>query len=78
MRVRVFGITKPGIATLAGCVAILWSCFGLEIAMRHQASQDAADALRTIAELRHRTQDPAGATPVRTPLPAVPARTFAS
>jgi hypothetical protein len=78
MKVRVFGITKPGMAALAGCVAILWSCFGMEIATRRQASHDAAVTLRTLAELRHRTQDSVGTTPVRVPAPTASARTFTS
>jgi len=78
MSVRVFGITKPGIAALAGCVAVLWTCFGLEIATRRQTSHDAAATLRTLAELRHRTQDSIGTTPVRVPAPTVQPRTFTS
>jgi hypothetical protein len=78
MSLRLFGITKPGMAALAGCVAILWTCFGLEIATRRQTSHDAADTLRTLAELRHRTQDSMGATPVRVPAPTASPRTFTS
>jgi hypothetical protein len=78
MRLRVFGITKQGVVALAGCVAILWTCFGLEIATRRQTSLDAATALRTLAKLRHRTQDSPGTTPVRVPAPTGPSRTFSS
>jgi hypothetical protein len=78
MSLRVFGITKQGVAALAGCVVVLWTCFGLEIATRRQTSQDAATALRTLAKLRHRTQDSIGTTPVRVPAPIAPAHTFTS
>ncbi|HVV43976.1 MAG TPA: hypothetical protein VHC72_02195 [Bryobacteraceae bacterium] len=75
---RFFGITKPGIAALAGCVAVLWTCFGLEIATRRQTSHDAAAALRTLAQLRQRTQDSNGTTPVRVPAPTPSLRSFTS
>jgi hypothetical protein len=78
MSFRIFGITKPGMAALAGCVAVLWTCFGLEIAVRRTTSHDAAATLRTIAELRHRTQDRAVTTPVRNQIPTTPPRTFTS
>jgi hypothetical protein len=78
MSLRLFGITKPGMAALASCVAILWTCFGLEIATRRQTSHDAAATLRTLAELRHRTQDSTGTTPVRVPAPTASPRTFTS
>jgi len=78
MSLRVFGITKPGMAALASCVAVLWTCFGLEIATQRHTSHEAAVTLRTLAELRHRTQDSIGATPVRVPAPAAQHRTFTS
>lgn len=60
--VRLFGITRVGLAAMTLAVAALWSCIAMENHARHQAE---TDARVSFDRLRHLRQDP---TPAATPL----------
>jgi len=71
VNLRIFGITKPGLAVMAVAVAALWTCVGLEAATRSETSREAEASIRTLARLRRLTAEGhIRSTPARAPLPA--------
>jgi hypothetical protein len=57
MTLRIFAITKPGMGALSLAVAALWTCVGLETAIRHQTARDTAALIQTLTRLRHLKHD---------------------
>jgi hypothetical protein len=69
MKVRIFAVTKDGLAALAVAVAALWTCVGLERTTRLQATRDAVTSMQILANLRHRVDGTNMPVPARAPAP---------
>jgi hypothetical protein len=69
MTLRIFAITKPGLAALALSVAGLWSCVGMEAATHRRANRDTAASLQALENLRRRIHGPNLSVPARVPKP---------
>lgn len=70
MTLRIFAITKPGIAALTIAVAALWTCVGMEASTRRQTNLEVAASLRKLDYLRRHTAGAPKSTPVRTHTPS--------
>jgi len=53
--VRLFGITRAGLATIAACVIALWSCIALEAMANVRAATDANASRQAIERLRRQS-----------------------
>jgi len=51
-RLRLYGITKPGMIGLAVAVCVLWGCLASERLTVHRAQDELRTSLRRIAQLR--------------------------
>lgn len=54
-RVRLFGITKPGLLAMTISVVALWGCIAMENAALRQGASDARACARALQELRERS-----------------------
>jgi len=61
---RIFGITRAGMAAVALAVLALWSCIGLEAEARGRAARDARVSEMMLQRLRQQ------AAPASAPLPS--------
>ncbi len=52
---RLFGITKAGLAAMAISVLALWCCIALESTTRHRAAMDARASFQTLERLRQQS-----------------------
>jgi hypothetical protein len=71
-RVRIFGITPVGLASLTLGVCALWGCFAVEKVTTNRARNDMRASLRQIQRLRQDAQ------PVSRPSNHFPARPAAA
>ena len=52
---RVFAITKPGLAAMTLSVVALWTCIAMERTALERGALDARDCAAALAELRERS-----------------------
>ena len=69
MNLRIFAITRQGLAALALAVAALWTCLGAEAATERQTNREVAASMRMLSHLRQLTQGPTPASPARVSRP---------
>jgi hypothetical protein len=69
MNLRIFAITRQGLAALTLAVAALWTCLGAEAATVRQTNREAEASIRTLAHLQHLTKDRNVSSPARVALP---------
>jgi len=70
MNLRIFAITRQGLAALTLAVAALWTCLGTEAATVRQTNRETAASIRTLAHLRRLTQEQILSSPARATMPA--------